>query len=41
MYFIWTSGYVSFFPPRPDQEEDVLTALHVKEGFQQPLVVPV
>ncbi|EKM53974.1 uncharacterized protein PHACADRAFT_196411 [Phanerochaete carnosa HHB-10118-sp] len=33
-------GYVSFFPPRPDQEEDILTVSNVKDGFQQPPVVP-
>lgn len=34
-------GYVGFFPPRPDQEEEVLTENNVKNGLHQTPFVPV
>ncbi|KAI0344762.1 hypothetical protein BDW22DRAFT_1354912 [Trametopsis cervina] len=33
-------GYVGFFPPRPDQEEEVLTESNVKNGLSQTQLVP-
>lgn len=35
------AGYVGFFPPRPDQEEEVLTETNLKHGLTAPLAVPV
>lgn len=33
-------GYPGFHPPRPGQDEDVLSDKHIKEGFMLPLPVP-
>jgi mediator of RNA polymerase II transcription subunit 12 len=34
-------GYPGFHPPRPGQDEDVLSDKHIKDGFLLPLPVPV
>ncbi|KAJ3559369.1 hypothetical protein NM688_g388 [Phlebia brevispora] len=34
-------GYVGFFPPRPDQEEEILTETNVKNGITQGYSVPI
>lgn len=34
-------GYVGFFPPRPDQEEEILTEGNLKNGFIVGAQVPV
>lgn len=39
LYF--SLGYVGFFPPRPDQEEEVLTENNVKNGLHQVAYIPV
>lgn len=34
-------GYAGFYPPRPDQEEEILTETNVKNGLILGLSVPV
>ncbi|KAF7301177.1 Med12 domain-containing protein [Mycena indigotica] len=33
-------GYIGFHPPRPGQDEDVLTTDNIRKGFSPPQVVP-
>lgn len=35
------AGYVGFYPPRPDEDEEVLTEANVKNGLILGLSVPV
>jgi len=39
--FLYIIGYPGFHPPRPGQDEDVLSDKHIKDGFLLPLPVPV